>query len=293
MTTEAEVPSEAPGTVDPLCRQLIEHLPAIPADSRLGVAYSGGVDSTCLLLAAALILGRERVVALLSVSETLAATERRQALEIAELIGCEVLEVTRSELANPSFAANGPDRCYHCKLDMVASWPVDFRAAHHIGAVVHGETADDVLEGNRPGHRAAVEQGVTAPLALAGVRKTEVREFLTRHRIPNADKPSSPCLASRIPFGTPVTIELLSRIDRAEQILRERGLAECRVRAHGSVARIEVPVDRLADLLEDDTRTDVLSRIMATGFTYVTLDLAGLRSGEFARQAAETTDRHS
>lgn len=248
---------------------------------RLGVAFSGGVDSSVLLALAVRALGADRVVALLGVSPSLAAAERRAAHAVADDIGAAVVEIETAEGDRAAYRANGPDRCYHCKDELFAT--IDDGVARSMGldAVAYGENADDVRRPDRPGARAATEHGVLRPLATAGLDKATVRTVARELGLEVADKPASPCLASRIPHFEEVTPEKLAQIDRAEESLRDLGLADLRVRHHGDIARLELSAADLAGLADEGRRSDVLGAVRAAGFRYVTVDLAGLQSGAF------------
>ena len=250
-------------------------------DGRLGVAFSGGVDSSVLLALAARALGPSRVVALLGVSPSLAVDERLAAHDVARTVGVPVVEVTTAEGDDPAYRANGPDRCYFCKNELFTRISADVVAAHRLAAVAYGENADDARRPDRPGARAAREHGVLTPLADAGLDKAAVRRIARALRLPSADKPAAPCLASRIPHFEEVTPHKLAQVDAAEAALRRLGLADLRVRHHGEVARVEVPVDDVPAVAADPLRQAVVDAVRAAGFRYVALDLAGIQSGSF------------
>jgi len=238
------------------------------------VAYSGGVDSTLLLKLAHDELG-ERALPVYISSPTMVGWEKDEALAQAREIGATVRIVAGEELCNPEFVANTPLRCYHCRatnyrpLQRIAD-------AEGLAAIVDGANRDD-LDDYRPGRRAAAEKGVRSPLLEAGLTKAEVRAASRALGLSSWNKPSMPCLASRIPYGIPVTEEALRRIEQAESALHELGFGELRVRHHGEVARIEVPPADFPRLLE--RREAVVQRLKAAGYAYVTLDLQGFRSG--------------
>ena len=250
-------------------------------DGRLGVAFSGGVDSSVLLALAARTLGPSRVVALLGVSSSLAADERLAAHEVARAVGVPVVEVTTAEGDDPAYRANGPDRCYFCKNELFTRISAEVVAAQGLAAVAYGENADDARRPDRPGAQAAREHGVLTPLADAGLDKAAVRRVARALRLPSADKPAAPCLASRIPHFEEVTPHKLAQVDAAEAALRRLGLADLRVRHHGEVARVEVSVDDVAAVAADPLRQAVVDAVRAAGFRYVALDLAGIQSGSF------------
>ncbi len=248
---------------------------------RLGVAFSGGVDSSVLLAAAVRILGPTRVVAILGVSPSLATAERTEAHEVAAFIGAPVVEVVTREGERAAYRANGPDRCFHCKDELFSRISDEVVAAHGLTAVAYGENADDVRRTDRPGARAATSHRVLRPLADAGLRKSDVRELARAWDLPCAEKPAAPCLASRIPHHEEVTPEKLGQIDRAESALRQLGFADLRVRHHGDVARIELPMPDLVRAVTEPTRELVRRAVVGAGFRFVTVDLAGMQSGAF------------
>lgn len=238
------------------------------------VAYSGGVDSSVLLRVATEVLG-DRALGVIGRSDSYAEHELRLALEQAETFGARIEIVTTGELSNPSFSANPADRCYHCKSELYRQLE---RVAARVGAhaIVDGTIADDLVDW-RPGRRAAGERGVRSPLAELGFSKSDVREAARQFGIASHDKPASPCLASRIPYGQKITHENLHQVERAEALLRDLGFRELRVRHHAEIARIEVPVADLARVAA--LRHEIVPRLRELGFRYVTLDLEGFRSG--------------
>ena len=248
---------------------------------RLGVAFSGGVDSSVLLAAAVRVLGAERVVAVLGVSPSLAADERAAAHDVARFVGAPVVEVATAEGDRAAYRANGPDRCYHCKDELFTRIADEVRERHGLDAIAYGENADDVLRPDRPGSRAATEHGVLRPLADAGLDKAAVRRIAATLGLPCADKPAAPCLASRIPHHDVVTPEKLAQVETAERALRALGLRDCRVRHHGDVARIELVAADLARAVAGPLRTQVHRAVTAAGFRFVAVDLAGIQSGAF------------
>ncbi|MEX2309370.1 MAG: ATP-dependent sacrificial sulfur transferase LarE [Pirellulales bacterium] len=245
------------------------------------VAFSGGVDSAVVAKAAQLALADD-VVLVTGTSAALAEGEQEVARELASLIGVRHLEIRTEEFDNPNYIANAPDRCYHCKNELYTQ--LDRLAAQAgMNVVINGANADD-LGDYRPGMRAAAEHQVRSPLAECGLTKQEVRELAAAWDLPVADKPATPCLSSRIAYGQEVTPERLAMIDRAEQFLRSLGFRELRVRYHaGDMARIEVPVDELGELCEPQLRAAVVEEFDRLGFKFITLDLAGFRSGSFTK----------
>ncbi len=279
----SDVQSRTPERVHQLLgdvgRLLVEALPGDAA--RLGVAYSGGVDSATLAAAAVAALGTDRVVAILGVSASLAARERRLAHRTAARIGVRVVEVVTHEQEDPHYLANGVDRCYYCKTELFTRIDDDLAAELGLSAIAYGENASDAVRPDRPGSLAATEHRVLRPLAAAGATKQDVREMARALGVDVADKPAAPCLASRIPHGEPVTAEKLRAIDLAEDAVLAAGFGDCRVRHHGEVARIEIPAGEMARMLDETLRARVVDGVRAAGFRFVTVDLAGIQSGAF------------
>jgi uncharacterized protein len=248
---------------------------------RLGVAYSGGVDSATLLALAVRALGPARVLAVIGVSPSLADDERAAAHAVARFVGAPVVEVVTREGELAAYRANGPDRCFHCKDELFTRIDDEVRAQHGLDAVAYGENADDVRRPDRPGARAATGHGVLRPLAAAGLDKAAVRRIAAVLALPCADKPAAPCLASRIPHHEPVTPEKLAQVEAAERGLRELGFRDCRVRHHGDVGRVELPVGDIARAAGGPLRERVHEVVRAAGFRFVAVDLAGIQSGAF------------
>ena len=248
---------------------------------RLGVAFSGGVDSSVLLALAARALGHEGVVALLGVSPSLGAEERSAAHEVARQVGVPLVEVATHEGDRPEYQANGPDRCFYCKEELFSRIEDEVVSHHQLDAIAYGENADDARRLDRPGARAAVEHRVLRPLAEAGMTKFAVRTVARDLGLTVADKPAAPCLASRIPHHQPVTPAKLSQIERAESALRQLGFGDLRVRHHDEVARVELPPADLVRAVVDPLRSEVLAAVRGAGFRFVTVDLGGIQSGAF------------
>jgi len=257
---------------------------------RLGVAYSGGVDSAVLLALAARLLGRDQVMGILGVSPSLAPDERASAHQVARLIGVPVVEIETHEGENPGYVANGPDRCFHCKDELFTRIGDEVVAAHRLDAVAYGENADDVRRLDRPGSRAATTHHVLRPLAAAQLTKADVRAVARQLGLPCADKPAAPCLASRIPHHSEVTPTKLAQIAQAERVLRELGFGDGRVRHHGDIARVELEPADLARAAAPGLRERLRTGIAAAGFRYVTLDLAGIQSGAFTLSVLSADD---
>ncbi|GAB4095450.1 ATP-dependent sacrificial sulfur transferase LarE [Brachybacterium horti] len=257
---------------------------------RLGVAYSGGVDSATLLALAVRALGSENVVALLGVSASLARREHRLALRTAQEIGAEVVEIATAEMDNPEYAKNDAARCFHCKDELFTRIDEEIVAAHALDAVAYGENADDATRHDRPGAGAATRHRVLRPLATAGMTKAQVRDVARGLSLSVADKPAAPCLSSRIPFGQAVTPEKLRQIDELEDAVFGAGFSDCRVRHHGDVARIELPTDELPRAVEPAMRGALVAAGRSAGFRHVTIDIEGIRSGLFALQVVRRDD---
>lgn len=241
------------------------------------IGYSGGVDSTLVMKVAHDVLG-ENAVAVTGDSEAFPQGEVDAALKVAAEMGVTVTRTRTHELSNPHFAVNNPNRCYHCKTELFTELR---KVADERGIrwIADGSHADDGRPGDhRPGLRAADERGVRSPLREAGMTKADVRALALYLGVPNWDKPSFACLSSRFPYGTHITAELLAQLDACEKYLRELGFRQFRVRHHDTVARIEVEPQDIPRLVE--LREPINARFKELGYTYVTLDLEGYRSGK-------------
>jgi pyridinium-3,5-biscarboxylic acid mononucleotide sulfurtransferase len=239
------------------------------------VAYSGGVDSACLAVVAHRVLG-ERALAVTADSESLSAEQRELALEVARRFGFPHRLVETREIDNPLYARNDEERCYHCKSELFRRLgPIAL--AEGFSHVAYGLIVDD-LGDFRPGHRAAAEAGVRSPLAEAGLTKEDVRALSRELGLPTADLPASPCLASRLPYGTPVTLEALRRVERAEGAVRALGFRELRVRHLGDAARVEIARGEM-ERLDDGLRAAVLEAVRGAGYAEAAIDPEGYRRG--------------
>jgi uncharacterized protein len=238
------------------------------------VAFSGGADSAFLVWMARDTLGPENCVAVTAVSPSLAGSERDDCAALALEWDLNWIEVPTTELENAAYQRNDGDRCFHCKtalMDVVG--PL---AATESGTVILGVNLDD-LGDHRPGQRAAADAGAAFPLVDAGFTKMMIREVSRELGLRTWDKPAAACLASRVPYGTMVTVSVLSRVERAEAALHSLGFIELRVRHYDDTARLEIPVSQLSRVL--DQRVAVVDAVRSVGYRYVTLDLEGLRSG--------------
>ena len=239
------------------------------------VAFSAGADSTLVAKVATDVLGA-RALAVTSASESLAERELQESLEYAESLGINHRVIYTQELQNPDYLANPTNRCYHCKTELYDHL-VELAQAEGYQHVANGLNLDD-LGDYRPGLQAAKEHEVRAPLQEAGLTKPDVRAISKLLNVPTWDKPAIACLSSRVPYGEAITPEKLRQIDHAEQALRDLGYRQLRVRHHGQVARIELPADQLVTFVTEHAAI-ASERLKAFGFLYVTLDLAGFRSG--------------
>jgi len=241
---------------------------------RVVVAFSGGADSAFLAHVANDVLGPSRAVAVTAVSPSLAPEEEADCAALAAEWGLRWEAVHTDELANPAYGLNDGERCYHCKAELMdVLGPIAEREG---ATVVLGVNVDD-LGDHRPGQRAAAERGAAFPLVDAGFTKDDVRAASRELGLRTWDKPAAACLASRVPYGTPVTLTVLQEVAAAESGLRALGFRQLRVRHYGDLARLELPVDELDDVLA--RRDEVVTAVRAAGYRYVTLDLEGFRSG--------------
>ncbi|MBZ5703485.1 MAG: ATP-dependent sacrificial sulfur transferase LarE [Acidobacteriia bacterium] len=254
-------------------RRLLEQL---AGTSSLLLALSGGADSAYLAWAAQRALG-PRALAITALSASYSSYDRQRVEEFLRAVPIAHEFIHTRELENPAYLANHPDRCYYCKDELFSAMDA-LASARAFAAVAYGVNADDTLD-FRPGHRAAAEHRVLAPLLDAGLRKAEIRLLSQRAGLPTWDRPASACLASRLPYGTPVTPERLALVEQGEAVLRELGFRQFRVRLHERMARVEIALDELPRALAPEMAALLAARLKALGFSYVTLDLEGYRQG--------------
>lgn len=239
------------------------------------VAFSGGVDSSLLLAVCIEVLGRARVVAVIGCSATYPIREKERAIAFCEGLEVEYHILETDEMEDETYRENSPLRCYYCKSHLFGD-ALRFAKERGVAAVVEGSNADD-LGDYRPGRKATEELGVRSPLLEAGLTKGEIREISRTMGLSTSDLPAKACLASRIPYGSPIDPQVLAKIDEAENFLESLGLGQVRVRYHGDIARIEVDPAEFPRILEH--RQAITSRLTQIGFAYVVLDLAGYRTG--------------
>jgi pyridinium-3,5-biscarboxylic acid mononucleotide sulfurtransferase len=265
--------------------QLEAELTAVPS---LVVAYSGGVDSAYLAYAAHKVLG-DRMLAVTAVSASLSQHDRRHAESCAAELALPYEFIDTSEVSNPEYRANNPDRCFFCKDELFSK--LDALAdARGYAAVAYGVNLDDLGDW-RPGQQAARNHRVLTPLVAAGLTKPDIRELARRAGVPVWDRPASPCLASRIAYGVEVTPERLSVVERGEEAMRALGFTRFRVRHHDKLARIEIAPDELPRAFQPEMARRFVEIFKALGFTYVTLDLEGYRQGSLNAQIVQLRER--
>ncbi len=253
--------------------KLHDRLRSLPS---LLVAFSGGADSAYLAWAAHAALGTQ-ALAVTALSPSFSAYDREQAGAFVRHTGIHHAFIETHEFENPLYVANDADRCYHCKAEVFTQLE-RIAAQRGFAVIAYGINADDTRD-FRPGHRAAAEHKVLAPLLDAGLTKAEIRELSRRAGLPTWDRPASPCLSSRVPYGTPVTLETLSKIERGEALLRQMGFRQFRVRYYGETARIEIAREEMHRAVEDDLLRQLAQPFREIGFTSITLDPEGYRQG--------------
>lgn len=240
------------------------------------IAYSGGVDSTFLLKVASDVLG-DKVIAITGSSETYTLRELEEAKSNVKMLGVKQFIIHTNELNDENFAANPPNRCYFCKKELFSKL-VDLAREHGANWVLDGSNYDD-LDDFRPGMEAAAELGVRSPLKEAKMTKNDIRVLSKDMGLPTWDKPSSPCLSSRFPYGDAITREKLTNVELAEQFIAGYGIRQFRVRVHGDIARIEVPREEMHIFIDEDKSKEIATRFKELGYIYITLDIQGFRTG--------------
>ena len=265
-----EQPARSPEEKEDL---LVTGLVGIPS---LIVALSGGADSAYLAWAANRVLG-DRALSVTALSPSFSAYDRAVVEHFVKKLEVRHEFIETHETENPAYRANQPDRCYFCKDELFSALD-NLAGSRGFAAVAYGVNADDTLD-FRPGHRAATEHQVLAPLLAVGLAKSEIRLLSRRANLPTWDRPASACLASRVPYGTEVTRERLSLVERGEAALRELGFRQFRVRLHDNLARVEISPEELPRALSREVAAAIAERLKSAGFAYVTLDLEGYRQG--------------
>lgn len=259
-----------------LVEDVAKHLPSA---GRLGVAYSGGVDSAVLLAISQYVLGPDRTLAITAVSPSLAKREHALAKDTAAFIGARLIEIETNEQAVAGYQKNDVDRCYFCKNEMFNRIDESVIADYDLAAVAYGENADDTQRIDRPGARAAQEHKVLRPLSDAGLSKADVRLVARAFGLPVADKPAAPCLASRIPHGYEVSEEKLLQIEAVELELYRLGFSDSRVRHHGDIARIELLPAEMPLATQPEIASAIDKAAKDCGFRFAAIDLKGIQSG--------------
>ena len=240
------------------------------------VAYSGGVDAAYLAWAARQVLG-DQMLAVLADSPSLAAFQKRDAIQFARDYGIPLEVIRTDEFDNLDYTQNAPDRCFHCKDELFGKL-AEIARERGLASIIYGVNADDTRD-FRPGHRAAAQYGVRSPLLEAGLTKAEIRELARQAGLPVWDRPASACLSSRIPYGTPVTIQNLKKVEDGEDALRQLGFRQFRVRHNGELVRIEIAPEELPKALDPQMAQKFTEVFKKLGYKYVTLDLEGYRTG--------------
>lgn len=249
----------------------------------LGVAYSGGVDSSYLADVASETLG-QNVRILLADSASVPRSEVEEATELARARGWNFEIITTNEFDNEDYLKNDGTRCYHCRAELFTKMQV-YANENGIRSLAYGAIVDDLLDPTRLGHKAAQEYKIVAPLQEADLSKDEIRQLSTRRNLPTSDKASFACLASRVPVGTRVDVSILAQVEAAEEAMKALGFHQYRARHHGDVCRLEIEAADFPKLFEGDTRARLVDAVQEAGYKHVALDLAGYRTGSTAEAA--------
>ncbi len=245
---------------------------------RVIIAYSGGVDST-LLLKTASISGLKDIFAVTASSESLPVEELSFAKEITSGLNIKHRIIVTEELKDKNYSNNTPDRCYYCKKELYGRLK-DIALKENFSLILDGTNADDIQDW-RPGRRAAMEMGVVSPLLNVGLGKKDIRNISRTLGLPTWNKPATPCLSSRFPYGQKITAQALERVGRAENFIKKFGLKDLRVRDHSEMARIEVNTEEFPVLMDEPVRSEIITFLKSLGYRHITLDLQGFRSGSF------------
>ena len=243
---------------------------------RVIIAFSGGVDSTFLLKAASMS-GLSKILAVTGRSESMSEEEFSFSGEMAVSLNTEQRVITTNELRDTNYTSNPPDRCYYCKKELFGRLR-EIAEREGFRFILDGTNADDAMDW-RPGRRAAAEQGVESPLLDLGFSKDEIRQFSRTLGLPTWDKPATPCLSSRFPYGQKISAEALERVNKAETFIKKFGIRELRVRNHSDLARIEIHPEDFPRLMDNHARQEIVEYLKSLGFRYIAIDLQGFRSG--------------
>jgi pyridinium-3,5-biscarboxylic acid mononucleotide sulfurtransferase len=256
---------------------------------RVVVAFSGGVDSTLLLKACIEVLGKENVLAFIGSSPVHPESETHEAIKIAKRLRSDYVVVKTTEMENIDFTSNPRERCYHCKYALLdQAWYI--ARGHGFNNILEGSNVDDESD-FRPGRRAVDEKGILSPLRVAGLTKNDIRKLSRLLHLPTHNKPSFACLASRVPYGTIITRDILKQIELSEEFLKGLGFKQVRVRYHGDVARIEVEDKDIATVMRQ--ADEIYTHLKSFGFTYIALDLKGYRTGSLNEPKSEVEKMRS